>query len=226
MSEIKLTKEQEQAIVIERMAIERTLDRKGTVAEPIRKNYVNEFAAGALKFIGLDPMTSYGVKLSKAYVDYYHKPIEKAVGDFDAYYQHLTNWDRNDLITGARAKEYWNLIFDYSSEFMKRITIKNGDQLTYPLDIWASVEENFIDTLAVGSQPTGAQLKDQLGVIGKELFAMRMENQFNLPELDIMNNLYNPNFEAEITARRMIGFNNDLLKIWTKGTSDDYSGVA
>lgn len=222
-NELTLTVSQEQAIAIEGLAIKRVLDRKGKPAEAVKKRYVNKLASEALSFLGYDPMTSYGVPVSKAYEDYYGVTVEKAIG---SYYTGLTTWNRNDLITGARAKEYWDLVFDYSSEFMKRITIKSGDELTYPLDIWASIEENFIDTLAVGSQPTGAQLKDQLGVIGKELFARRMENQFNLPELDIMNNLYNPNFENEITARRMIGFNNDLLRIWTNGTSDDYSSVA
>ena len=226
MEEITLTKEQEQTLAITELAIKRTLDRKGKPEEIIRKNFVNETAAEACLFIGLDPMTSYGIPLSKAYAEYYPQNVQKAVGDFSSYYSHLTTWNRNDLITGSRAKEYWDLVFDYSSEYMKKITIKSGDELTYPLDIYASIEENFIDTLAVGSQPTGAQLKDQVGVIGKELFAMRMENQFNLPEIDIINNLYNPRFESEITARRMIGFNNDLLKIWTNGTSDDFSGVA
>ena len=220
---MELTKKELQALAITELAIKRTIDGRGKPEEAVKENYINKTAAEALLFLGLDPMTSYGKPVSKVYQEYYN--VEKAVGDFSSYYQHLTNWNRNDLITGSRAKEYWDLVFDYSSEFMKRITIKSGDELTYPLDIYASIEENFIDSLAVGSQPTGAQLKDQGGVIGKELFARRMENQFNLPELDIINNLYNTKFEDEITARRLIGINNDLLRVWTNGTSDDYTSV-
>lgn len=224
MTEIKLTKEQEQAVAINELAIKRTLERRGKPAEPVRKNYVNKTAAEACFFMGMNPNTQYGIPLSKAYEEYYG--VKKAFGDFSSYYAGLTNWNRNDLITGARAKEYWDLVFDYSSEFVKKITFKSGDELTYPLDIWAGVEENLIDSLAVGSQPTGAQLKERVGVIGKELFATRKEDQFNLPELDIMNNLYNPNFENDIVAKRLIMLNNDLLRLWLKGTSDDYTGVA
>jgi len=216
----------DQALALADYAIQKTMDSRGKPEPVVKKQYVNETAAEFCLFMGMDPMTQYGIPLSKAYQEYYHpEQVEKAIGDFSSYYQHLTNWNRNDLLTGSRAKEFWDLVFDYASEFVKKITFKTGDELTYPIDIWGSIEENMIDSLAVGSQPTGAQLKDQLGVIGKELFARRMENQFNLPELDIMNNLYNPNFENEITARRMIGLNNDLLRIWTNGTSDDYTSV-
>jgi len=213
----------DQALALADLAIKRTLDGRGKPIPTIKKQYINRTAAEFCLFLGMDPITQYGNPVSKAYTEYYN--VEKSVGDFSSYYSHLTNWNRNDLLTGSRAKEFWDLVFDYSSEFVKKVTFKTGDELTYPLDIWGSIEENMIDSLAVGSQPTNAQLKDQLGVIGKELFARRMENQFNLPELDIMNNLYNPNFESEITARRMVGLNNDLLRIWTNGTSDDYTSV-
>ena len=217
-----ITPEQQLALISE-------LAKRGSQPNeiPLKKNYVNRTACELSFLAGMNPDTRYGVPLSKAYGDYYH--ISKAIGDFtgaNAYLANLTTWNRNDLITGQRAKEFWDLIYDHSSAFMKKTTFKVGDELTYPLDIWASIEENLISSLRVGSQPTAAQLKDQVGKIGKELFAQHVEMQFNLPELDIINNYYNPNFENELVARIMIGFSNDLLRLWTNGTSDDYSGVA
>lgn len=212
----------------EQLAMIAELSKRGKViTEPASKNYINRTAAEYAFASGLDPMTSYGVPLSKVYCENYH--VEKAVGDFtggNAYLAGLVTWNRNDLLTGQRAKEFWDLIFDFSADFVKQITFKVGDELTYPLDIWASIEENLISTERQGSQPTAAQLKDQVGKIGKELFARNVEMQFNLPQLDILNNLYNSNFENELVARIMVGFSNDLLRLWTNGTSDDYSSIA
>jgi hypothetical protein len=199
------------------------------IVMPNGENYINKTAAEYCFMMGMDPQTRANVPLSKAYGDAYPQAVSKAIGDFtgaNAYLASLTTWNRNDLLTGARAKEFWDLIFNFSSDFVKKITFKTGDQLTYPLDIWASIEENLISSLRAGAQPTDAQIKEQVAVIGKELFGQHVEMQFNLPELDIINNLYNPNFEKELVARIMVGFSNDLLRLWTKGTSDDYSSIS
>ena len=139
--------------------------------EKVKKNYINRTAAEYAFAMNMNPETEYGDNLSEAYMKYYHpEKLEKAIGDFtgaDAYLANLTTWNRNDLLTGARAKEFWDLIFDYSSDFVKKITFKVGDELTYPLDIWASIEENLISSLRAGEQPTAAELKDQVGKIGK-----------------------------------------------------------
>jgi len=180
----------------------------------VKKNYVNPTAATLMLMAGANEITKYGM------------PISKAIGDFtgaNAYLQDLVTYNRNDLITGAKAKETLDLIFD-KSEFLKRVTTKTGDELTYPIDMEAATEENLISTLRAGAQPTTVTKK--FGIIGKECFARHCEFQIDLSMTEIRNNLYNPSFESNLEAKIGTEISNDMLRLATNGVADDYSGVA
>jgi len=179
----------------------------------LQKNYVNPTAATLMLMAGANDMTKYGI------------PISKAIGDFtgaNAYLADLTNYNRNDLITGAKAKETLDLIFDKSA-FLKRVTTKTGDELTYPIDMEVATEENLISTVRAGAQPTTVTKK--FGIIGKECFAQHCEFQVDLSMTEIRNNLYNPNFESNLEAKIGVEIGNDMLRLATNGVSDDYSSV-
>jgi len=179
----------------------------------VQKNYINPTAATLMLMAGANEVTKYGV------------PISKAVGDFtgaNAYLQDLVTYNRNDLLTGARAKETLDLIFD-KSDFLKRVTVKTGDELTYPIDMEVATEENLISSLRAGAQPTTVTKK--FGIIGKECFAQHCEFQINLSMTEIRNNLYNPNFESNLEAKIGTEIANDMLRLATNGVADDYSSV-
>ena len=179
----------------------------------LQKNYINPTAATLMLMAGANDITKYGM------------PISKAIGDFtgaNAYLADLTNYNRNDLITGAKAKETLDLIFDKSA-FLKRITTKTGDELTYPVDMEVATEENLISTVRAGAQPTTVTKK--FGIIGKECLAMHCEFQIDLSMTEIRNNLYNPSFESNLEAKIGVEIVNDMLRLATNGVADDYSSV-
>lgn len=186
-----------------------------SIKEHIEKteNYINPTAATLMLMAGFDEVTKYGTKISKAIGDY---------SGANDYLASLTTYNRNDFITGEPAKEVLNLIAS-KSEFMNRITWKTGDKLTYPVDIKVATEENLTSSLRAGAQPT--TVSDKFGIVGKELFAQHCEFQINIKMLAIRNNLYNPNWEAELEDGIGTEISNDFLRLFTNGVEDDYSSV-
>jgi hypothetical protein len=191
---------------------------KGQV--PVKKadNYINLGAAYVLLKNGINPDTKYGVPLSKAVSDY--------TGG-DAWLTDNLTWNRDDLMTGARAKQFWDATFQYAPAFLSNITmITDADELTYPIDIFGDIGENLISSVRAGTQPTAAQIKNIYGIVGKELFGEHTELQFNLKTMEIVNKLYNTGFASFLAEKIGKMWTEDLLRLWTNGTSADYSGVS
>jgi len=135
----------------------------------------------------------------------------------------LQEFNRNDQYTGQTAKERLALVFDHS-EFIKRYQIKYGDQLTIPIDLRGSLPEQLVSSIRAGTQ-TGINSRELGAVFGVEMFLVHMELQKDIPIELIRNNLYNPNFEAEIDAMLNTELANDFLRLATNGYSDAYSSI-
>ena len=177
-------------------------------------NYINPSAATLMLMAGFDEVTKYGTKISKAIGDY---------SGATEYLASLTTFNRNDFITGQKAKKIIDLIFD-NTAFYQGCTTVTGDELTYPVDINAVTKENLISTLRAGTQPT--TVTGKYGTIGKELFAQHSEYQINIKMMEIRNHLYDPQWDSKIEKRISIEIGNDMLRLQTNGVSDDYSSAA
>lgn len=195
------------------------------------EQYINKSAGKLALMAGIDFVTKYdGKKLSQVWLENYGEEegiISKAVGDYtgaNAYLAPLVTFDRNDLLISADAIEYWNLIYEHGQEIMSKVTRISGTQLTGPIDIFALQEENLISSERAGEQP-GTGLKPQVGIIGKEYFARNVEMQFDISQEQLMNKIYDPQFENKLTTAIYIGWSNDILRLSTNGVTDSYHGI-
>ena len=225
MENIKLTPEQIGAVV--KTAIE-SLQQRGT---PIKSNipFVNRTAARILFEVGKADTIQMapGISLEKAYNDYYGISLAKAASDYtgaNAEFSGTTDWRRTGFLDESQAKIFWDFVRNESDPFMKRITILQGTKQPMPIDMWGIIPENLISSTRSGSQP-GTHLKKQLAKFGKELLARHFEMQFDLKFEEIVNALGDPGFEARVFGSIMVSYGNDILRLWTNGTSYAYNGV-
>lgn len=174
----------------------------------LTKDYVNPTAAALL--VG----SNYEVKKQDG-TPYHLTPIQKM--------DIMQEFNRNDQFTGQTAKERLALVFD-NNAFMSRYHICYGDQLTIPIDMRASLPEQLISTIRAGTQ-VGINRRELGAVFGMELYLLHVELQKDIPIQLIRNNLYNPNFEAEIDAMLNTELSNDFLRLATNGYADSYSSI-
>ena len=175
---------------------------------PVQKDYVNDTAAALLIGAGYDVKKQDGSP-------YEVTPLEKL--------DILQEFNRNDQYAGQAAKERLALVFDHS-EFMNRFKIVYGDQLTIPIDMRASLPEQLTSSIRAGTQ-SGINVRELGAVFGMELFLLHVELQKDIPIQLIRNNLYNPNFEAEIDAMLNTELANDFLRLATNGYADSFSSI-
>ena len=174
----------------------------------LTKDYVNPTAVALL--VG----SNYEVKKQDG-TPYHLTPIQKM--------DIMQEFNRNDQFTGQTAKERLALVFD-NSAFMSRYHVCYGDQLTIPIDMRASLPEQLISTIRAGTQ-VGINRRELGAVFGMELYLLHVELQKDIPIQLIRNNLYNPNFEAEIDAMLNTELSNDFLRLATNGYADSYSSI-
>lgn len=202
--------------------VQQTQVRKGA-------SYINKTAARILFEVGKadSARTSWGQTVSEAFKSAYGIELSKAASDYtgdNVEFAGTMDFRRYGLLDESNAKEWWNFVYNYADPFIKEITLKTGKKQPEPIDMWGMIEENLISSTRSGSQP-GTGLKKQVAKFGKELLARHIEMQHDLRYEDIINNIEDPGFEDKVINTIMIGYANDILRIWTNGTSYDYTSV-
>ena len=230
---MNLSKEQKTAIIMQLLG---EADPNEVVVKG--KGYINKDAAKLLKFCQRakpdlvetygQVFTKEGIPFEKAYKDYYGESIEKAASDYtgmDSEFASVTDFRGTGFLAEQTAQNFWSFVYRVADPFMKRIGFITSKKNPMPINLITSVEENLISSVRSQDGQPGINLKKQVAIFRKNLLARHIEMQFDVQYEDVVNNLDNPNFLNEILEPVMVGYANDILRLWTNGTSYDYHNV-
>lgn len=231
MSKINLTNDQKLAVINQLL---NDADRSGSIKK--EDGYINKEAAKLLNWVyKIRPELAengipyiYGKPYTKAFQDYYGIDIEKAASDYTGALNEFattTDFRGTGFMAEQAAENFWNFVINVGDPFLKRIGFITSKKNPMPVNLNAMMEENLISSIRSSDGQPGTNLKKQVARFRKNMLARHIEMQFDLQYEDIVNNLDDPNFERNVLESVMIGFSNDILRLFTNGTSYDYSGV-
>lgn len=171
--------------------------------EEIGDNYVNPLVAQLMKLAQEEIVLPDGSILSKNKVE---------------------DLNRNNNITGPRAKYLLSLVFDRSA-FYNNFTVMFGDEKTIPIDMYSDMSEQLMSTVRMGRQLDSNEELDLFHIIGQELKVDHVERQYDIP-MDILRNfLYRPDFESIMVNTINTALANDFLRLATNGYTNTYGAI-